>query len=121
MEQVGKRFARAAVPRPGQQNPLELTPIAPNGPKSAFSKLMSNNAEDNAWASAAAAEKDSRGRPAYERTCPFYKIMPGFSICVDAFRYGAVEGCKAYFLSHFHSDHYIVPYGKLETWADILQ
>lgn len=40
--------------------------------------------------------------------------MPGFFICVDAFRYGAVEGCQAYFLSHFHSDHYI---GLTSTWA----
>ena len=75
---------------------------------------MSNKAEDTAWATAAAAEKSSRGRPAYERTCPFYKIMPGFSICVDAFRYGAIEGCKAYFLSHFHSDHYI---GLTARWS----
>lgn len=103
---LGKRFARAAVPRPGQANPFD-TNAPGSAPKSAFSKLMSNNAEDSAWATAAAAETSSRGRPAYERTCPFYKIMPGFFICVDAFRYGAVEGCKAYFLSHFHSDHYI--------------
>ncbi|KAF7555367.1 hypothetical protein G7Z17_g2192 [Cylindrodendrum hubeiense] len=104
--EVSKRFARAAVPRPGQANPFDISGSS-NAPKSAFSKLMSNNAEDSAWATAAAAETSSRGRPAYERTCPFYKIMPGFFICVDAFRYGAVEGCKAYFLSHFHSDHYI--------------
>lgn len=74
---------------------------------------MAGNAEDTAWATAAAREVASRGKQAYQRTCPFYKIMPGFSICVDAFRYGAVEGCNAYFLSHFHSDHYI---GLTASW-----
>ena len=75
---------------------------------------MATHAEDAAWATAAAAETASRGKPAYQRTCPFYKILPGFSICVDAFRYGAVEGCRAYFLSHFHSDHYI---GLTSSWC----
>ncbi|XEU97838.1 hypothetical protein FSHL1_003124 [Fusarium sambucinum] len=111
--ELSTRFARSAVPRPGQANPLEMKG-SDSTPKTAFSKLMSNNAEDSAWQEAAAAEHASRGKQAYERTCPFYKIMPGFSICVDAFRYGAVQGCNAYFLSHFHSDHYI---GLTARWC----
>ena len=108
-----KRFQRAAVARPGQENPFSLT-TKPETTSSAFGKLMTGNAEDNAWATAAASEAASRGKPAYQRTCPFYKIMPGFYICVDAFRYGAVQGCNAYFLSHFHSDHYI---GLTSSWC----
>ena len=108
-----KRFQRAATAKPGQDNPFGLN-AEPSKSSSAFSKLMSGHAEDAAWATAAATESASRGKPAYQRTCPFYKIMPGFSICVDAFRYGAVQGCNAYFLSHFHSDHYI---GLTSSWC----
>ncbi|CAD6571763.1 MAG: hypothetical protein ASARMPRED_004781 [Alectoria sarmentosa] len=108
-----KRFQRAAIAKPGQENPFGLAAV-PSKSSSAFSKLMSGHAEDAAWATAAATESASRGKPAYQRTCPFYKIMPGFFICVDAFRYGAVQGCNAYFLSHFHSDHYI---GLTSSWC----
>jgi DNA cross-link repair 1A protein len=107
------RFQRAAIARPPQANPFSAAKD-PKAAGSAFARLMSGHAEDAAWAEAASNEKDSRGKQSYQRTCPFYKIMPGFSICVDAFRYGKVEGQNAYFLSHFHSDHYI---GMTSSWS----
>lgn len=75
----------------------------------AFSVLMSSYKETEAWKEASAAE-DRGFRPTKgnggRRKAPFYKVMQGMPIAVDAFRYGTIPGVTAYFLTHAHSDHY---------------
>ncbi|KAK8742756.1 hypothetical protein OTU49_001664 [Cherax quadricarinatus] len=52
-------------------------------------------------------QSDQNKKTAWQqRKCPFYKYIPETNIVVDAFCYGYLDGVSAYFLTHFHYDHY---------------
>lgn len=81
--------------------PKTLVPKASLG-SNAYSILMSSHKENEAWKEAAVVE-DRGFRPSKanggRRKAPFYKILQGMPIAVDAFKYGTIPGVNAYFLT----------------------
>ncbi|OCF43848.1 DNA cross-link repair 1A protein [Kwoniella heveanensis CBS 569] len=91
-------FSPAPSPSPEPEQPTK-------GPN-AFSVLMSGHKEKEQWKDAEIDLKRDGKRTFGRRKAPFYKVLTGMPVAVDAFRYGAVPKVTAYLLTHAHSDHY---------------
>lgn len=80
-----------------------------SGEGDVFSKLMTSYKENEAWKEASTVE-DRNFRPtrANRRKAPFYKVLQGMPISVDAFRYGAIPNCTAYFLTYVSDQFFFV-------------
>lgn len=87
---------------PRDVKPVKVESKDDEGGPGAFSVLMNSHKENEAWKEATVAEdrnfrstKANGGR----RNAPFYKVMRGMPIAVDAFRYGSIPNVTAYFLT----------------------
>lgn len=83
---------RSVSPAAGTSN------ITSESRPNAFTALMQGNSLDKQWAEAAENEAQP-WRKGYVRPAPFYKVLDGMTIAVDAFKYGKIPGVEAYFLS----------------------
>lgn len=95
LDQPSPSSVHAAIPK---EEELDVTSYNTRGTSKSPSALMSE------WAALLPGRPKQSGSRAGR--VPFYKLLEGMPISVDAFRYGAIEGCEGYFLTHFHSDHY---------------
>ena len=157
----------SSYPVPNRSNLTSTPGMGPanaQGPSkclNAFSFLMSRNKEYEAWKEATEAENSkltsnvksntkgkSKNGPKSKanekpgvsngrRHAPFYKVMQGMPIAVDAFRYGKIPGVTAYLLTCVLALHLVIreiddyrqtcafrslhePFIQLEKWAYLL-
>ena len=103
------------VSKPGIQAPV-VSPLFSKGPThipkipetpSAFSKISRKHRVTGMGVCCEVRDGAARETGRTKNYAYFIRSYFGGSITVDTFNYGSVPGCQAYFLNHFHSDHYI--------------
>jgi hypothetical protein len=89
------------------------------GRNNAFSILMSSVKESEAWKEASIDNKTSgppqTGTISGRRKVPFYKVLQGMPIAVDAFNFGKIQGVTAYFLTSVHLASSLLVFNLLVT------
>jgi hypothetical protein len=72
--------------------------VKPGG-NNAFSILMSSGKETEAWKEVSIDKTSGPKKGSGRRKAPFYKVLQGMPIAVDAFNFGEIPGVTAYFLT----------------------
>lgn len=112
----GRRISPFSFSIPIPEPPSQSTIKGPN----AFSLLMSGHKEHEQWKDAEDDLRRDGKRYAGRRRAPFYKVLTGMPVAVDAFRYGAIPGVTAYLLTYVISINFTRVLADRNTGMPIL-